>query len=53
MNCGQILKLIKDEYPSLQMTHSNKIHVGKALKELGFDSTERSHVPYYKVIPLK
>jgi predicted P-loop ATPase len=53
MNCGQILKLIQDEYPSLQMTHSNKIHVGKALKELGFDSTERSHVPYYKVIPLK
>jgi len=53
MNCGQILKLIQNEYPSLKTTHSNKIHIGKALKEMGYDSTERSHVPYYKVIPLK
>jgi len=53
MNCSQILKLMQDEYPSLQITHSNKIQVGMALREQGFDSTDRSHVPYYKVVPLK
>ena len=53
MNCGQILKLIQNEYPSLKTTHSNKIHIGMALKEMGYNTTNRSNVTYYRVIPLK
>ena len=53
MNCSQILKHIQRVYPSLRTTHSNKIHIGMALRDLGYDSTERGHVPYYKVIPLR
>ena len=53
MSCSQILKHLQAEYPSLGNTHSNKIHIGMALKDLGYDSTVRGNVPYYKVVPLR
>ena len=52
MSCTQMLELIKQEYPSLTTNHSTKVHLGFALKELGIEFTLRSHVPYYKVVPL-
>jgi predicted P-loop ATPase len=52
MSCTQMLELIKQEYPSLTPNHSTKVHLGFALKELGIEFTLRSHVPYYKVVPL-
>ena len=52
MNCTQMLKLIQNKYPSLKSDHSTRIHLGQAMKELGYERTEWSHVAYYKVVPL-
>jgi len=49
MNCNQILQVIHTEYPSLPMSRSTKIHLGLALKELGYESTHRGNMPFYKV----
>ena len=53
MNCGQIIKLIQREYPSIKNSHSTKVHLGLALNDLGYEHTNRGHVNYYKVVLLK
>ena len=52
MNTTQMLQLIQHEYPLVKINHSSKIHLGLAMRELGFDHTQRGNVPFYKVIPL-
>lgn len=41
------------EYPSVEINQSNRIRIGLAMKALGYESTDHSNVPFYKVIPLK
>ncbi len=53
MNSTQMLTLMRQEYPSLKINHSTRIHLGQAMKELGYEHTERSHVAFYKVVPKK
>ncbi|MBQ8991570.1 MAG: DUF3874 domain-containing protein [Prevotella sp.] len=53
MNCKMMLELIQAEYPMLKISHSIKVQLGQAMKELGYDHTMRSNVPFYKIIPLK
>ena len=53
MNSGMLLKIIQKEYPSVELSHGNKVRVGQAMKSLGYESTDHSNVPFYKVIPLK
>ncbi len=53
MNSTQMLQLIQNEYPTLKIDHSARVHLGQAMKELDFEHTERSHVAYYKVVPLQ
>jgi predicted P-loop ATPase len=36
MNCNQMLEVIQKEYPSLVKNRSTRIHLGMALKELGY-----------------
>ena len=52
MNCTQILELISKEYPSLKKTVSTKVHLGLAMKDLGYEHTERGHVKFYNVVPV-
>ena len=52
MNCTQMLELISKEYPSLKKNVSTKVHLGLAMKDLGFEHTERGHVKYYNVVPV-
>ena len=52
MNCTQMLELISKEYPSLKKTVSTKVHLGLAMKDLGFEHTERGHVKYYTGVPV-
>ena len=52
MSCTQMLELISKEYPSLKKTVSTKVHLGLAMKDLGFEHTERGHVKYYNVVPV-
>ena len=53
LNSKEMLEMIKLEYPSLTISHSVKVQLGFAMKELGYEHTSRSNVMYYKVIPLK
>lgn len=53
LNSKQILEQIRKEYPSVKSDHSTKIHLGYAMKDLGFNHTERGHVKFYEVIPTK
>ena len=53
MNCEQMMEVIQKEYPNLKISHSAKVHLGFALKELGYEFTNRGHVPFYKTVPLK
>ena len=52
MNSTEMLKIIQREYPSVQSTHGTKVSIGTAMKELGFEHKEHSHMAYYKVVPL-
>ena len=52
MNSTEMLKIIQKEYPSVPSTHGTKVSIGTAMKELGFEHKEHSHVAYYKVVPL-
>ena len=53
LNSKEMLEMIKLEYPSLTISHSVKVQLGFAMKELGYDHVEYGHVAHYKVIPLK
>ena len=53
MNSGEMLKLIQHEYPSVPINHSTKIHLGFAMKELGYEHSTKGNVAFYKVVPLK
>ena len=52
MNSNEMLKIIKGKFTSLVINHSAKVHLGQALKELGYDSKEYHHVAQYFAVPL-
>ena len=52
MRSGDIVSLIRREYPTIKDCHSTKIHLGIALKELGFEGKTHSSQTYYRVIPI-
>ena len=52
MNSNQLLQAIQREYPLVKISHSVKVQLGLAMKELEFEHTHRGHVPFYKIIPL-
>jgi len=51
MNSTQMLAIISKQYPSVKVNHSTRIHLGQAMKDLGYEHTEHSHVAFYKVVP--
>ena len=53
MNSKMMLQHIQKDYPSVEINHSNRIKVGLAMKALGYESTDHSNVPFYKVVPIK
>ena len=53
MNSKMLLSHIQHQYPSVDINHGNKVRVGQAMTSLGYESADRSNVPFYKVIPLK
>lgn len=46
-------ELVRREYPTIKNNHSTKIHLGMAMKELGYDGKTHGGQTYYRVIPLK
>ena len=53
MSSSMLLEMIQKEYPSIEITHSNKIRLGRTMKSLGYESVDHSNVPFYKVIPVR
>jgi len=53
LSCDKLLQIIRKEYPAIKSTHGTKVYLGKAMRALGFESTDCSHVTHYKVIPIK
>ena len=53
MNSKMLLMQIQKDYPSVEINHGNKVRIGKAMSSLGYESTDHSNVPFYKVIPVK
>ena len=52
MNSTQLLQVIQQEYPQVKINHGTRVHLGVAMRELGFEHANRSNIPFYKVIPL-
>ena len=52
LNCGQMISIIQQDYPSLQNTIGNRVRLGKIINALGYNHKEHSHVAYYEVVPL-
>ena len=53
MNSGELLEIIRQEFPSISTTHSTRVQLGLAMKELGYEHTTRHHVAYYQAMPIK
>ena len=49
----RLLEVISRRYPSVKSTHSTRVYLGRAMKALGFESTDCGHVAHYKVVPIK
>ena len=51
MNSSRLLKLIRNEYPSVPDTQSSIVKVALAMRSLGFNSTPHAHSSYYYAVP--
>ena len=52
MSAAMLLKHIHDEYHSVKCNFGNKVRIGKVMRSLGYESTNRSNSHFYKVVPL-
>ena len=50
MNCGDILREIQQEYPSVKSDRSTRIQLGLAMKKMGVEHVLREHVRFYKLV---
>ena len=53
MNTSELLGIIQDKYPTVPDDLGTRVRLGKAMKLLEYDSTNRGHISYYKAVPLK
>ena len=49
MNSAELIKMIQHEYPLIKNNHSTKVHLGLAMKDMGFEHTRRGNVMFYRV----
>ena len=50
MTSAQILKVIRNEYPTVKETHSNEIRIGRMLRELGYENRTLKGRTVYEVL---
>ena len=53
LSSTDVLKLIQKEYPSIPINQSTKIHLGFAMKELGYENSKTGNVVFYRAVPLR
>ena len=51
-NSKVMLECMQTDSPTVEINHSNRIKVGLAMKSLGYEWTDHSNVPFYKVVPI-
>ncbi len=50
---NEMLEMIRVYYPSVSITQSAKVHLGTAMKNLGYEKVHHGNVAYYKAVPLQ
>ena len=50
---SDILSVILKDFPSVPITHGTKTLIGTAMKELGFEYYDHSHIKYYYAVPCR
>ena len=50
LNPTMLLAEIQKEYPSVEINHSNRIIIGRAMQSMAYESTVRGNIPFYKVV---
>ena len=53
MNTTELLEVIQLTYPSVVINHKNRVLVGCAMQERGYEQTHPHNIAHYKAIPLK
>jgi hypothetical protein len=53
MNASELLGIIQDKYPTIPDDLGTRVRLGKAMKLLEYDSTNRGYISYYKAVPQK
>ena len=53
MNSTMMLQHIQQKFSSLKINQSAKVKLGLAMSALGYESTARSNVAFYQVVPIK
>ena len=53
LNTTEMLEMIREEYPNIEITTKSKVELGRALVSLNYERKEHSHVAYYKAVPLR
>jgi predicted P-loop ATPase len=53
ISCAQMLEIIHSKYSSIDVNMTNRIYLGRTLKELEFEFVDHSHVAFYKAVPIK
>ena len=53
MNTKMLLSHIQKEYPSVDISHENKVRLRMAMTNLEYEYADRSNMAFYKVIPLR
>ena len=53
LNATEMLKQMQSEYPNVTISQAEKVKLGRAMKELGFEHSDRGNRPYYHVVPLR
>ena len=50
MDSQQLLTTIQQDYPSVVISHSMKVQLGRAMKEQGYERTVHGNIARYKVV---
>ncbi|MBR4651450.1 MAG: helicase [Prevotella sp.] len=50
MTSSNLLEIIASEFPAVKTSQSTKVHLGKTMNALGYESTNCGHITHYKVV---
>ena len=53
LNTTELLEVIQLTYPSVVINHKNRVLVGRAMQERGYEYTHPHNIAHYKAIPLE